>query len=234
MGLNAFILWLKFQMMTVTRKVQDLRRELAGRYQLGNERHNLCGRQISVACVEDAEALFSRLVVADPDSLDVQDERLPYWACLWPAGLALARLLVSGDHLRPGERVLELGCGLGLVSAAACLKRTQVTATDHQPDALKFTRINCLQIAGVEPDVLLLDWRDPPGDRRYAALLGADLVYETRFYEPLIACFDTLLEPEGRVLFCEPNREMSRVFFDRLPDAGWRWEATVYRIARAG
>ena len=226
--------------MTVIKKVQALSRELAGRYHLSYEPHDLCGRQISVACVGDAEALFSRRVVVEPGSLDVQDESHPYWGCLWPSATALARVLVSGDHLRPKERVLELGSGLGLVSAVACLRRARVTATDCRPDALKFTRINCLQIAGAEPEVLLLDWYHPPAGRQYAVLLGSDLVYETRSFDPLIACFDALLEPEGRVLFSEPNREMSRPFFDRLLEAGWDYEAiseqpdvTVYCITRS-
>lgn len=226
--------------MTVVQKIHALRRELEGRYHLAYERHNLCGRQISVTCVADAEALFSRRAIFGPDGPDGQGDTHPYWACLWSSALVLAEVLVSGDHMQSGDRVLELGAGLGLVSAVACMKRAVVTATDYQPDALKFTRINCLQIAGVEPDVQILDWYHPPEDRQYTVLLGSDLVYDPDFYDPLMACFDALLEPEGRVLLSEPNREMNRPFFDQLPDAGWYCEpilehpdATVYRITRA-
>jgi len=226
--------------MTIVKKVQELSRELAGRYELSYEAHDLCGRKISVVCVADAEALFSRRVVVEPGSRGAQDETHPYWGCLWPSALALARVLVTEDLLRPGQKVLELGSGLGLVSAVACLRRARVTATDLDPDALKFTQINCLQIAGAEPEVLRLDWYQPPRDRQYDAILGSDLVYEARSFDPLIACFDALLEPGGRVLFGEPNREMSRPFFDRLPDAGWEYEilseqpdATVYGITRS-
>src|SRR4051812_115944 len=47
------------------------------------------------------------------------EEFLPYWAELWPSGVALARA-VSPRALR-GARTLELGCGLGLPSIAAAL-----------------------------------------------------------------------------------------------------------------
>lgn len=225
--------------MNITRKIHDLKSELSGRYQLADERHNLQGRNISVTCVEDAEELFSRLIVADPDCLDVQDERLPYWATLWGSAIALAHVLLSGNHITPGEPALELGCGLGLVSAIACLKRARVTASDYQADALKFTRLNCLQIAGIDPSVMILDWREPPTNQKFPLLLGADLVYETRFFDPLIACFDALLAPGGRILFGEPNRELGKPFFDRLLDVGWVYQivtrtddGTVYDIRR--
>ena len=225
--------------MSVQKEIYALKRELAGRYQLGEEHHNICGRKIGVTCVEDAEALFDKLTVADPDSLEVQDERLPYWATLWDSALVLSDVLLADNLIAPGESVLELGCGLGLVSSIACLKRARVIATDYQPDALKFARLNSLQIAGIVPKTMLIDWRSPPQGQRYATLLGADLVYEPRFFDPLIATFDALLSPGGRVLFSEPNRVIGRSFFDRLQDAGWTFSiiteregATVYEIKR--
>ena len=225
--------------MSVQKKIYALKSELAGRYQLGEEHHNICGRKIGVTCVEDAEALFDKLGMADPNSIEVQDERLPYWATLWDSALVLSYVLLTDNLIAPSESVLELGCGLGLVSSIACLKRARVTATDYQPDALKFAQLNGLQIAGVAPQTMLIDWRSPPQDQRYTTLLGADLVYELRFFDPLIATFDALLAPGGRVLFSEPNRVLGRSFFDRLHNAGWAFSTisereggTVYEIKR--
>ena len=164
--------------MSVQKEIYALKRELAARYQLGEEHHNICGRKIGVTCVEDAEALFDKLGMADPDSVEVRDERMPYWATLWDSALILSDVLLSDNLIAPGESVLELGCGLGLVSSIACLKRARVTATDYQPNALKFARLNGLQIAGVAPRTMLIDWRSPPQDLCYTTLLGADLVYD--------------------------------------------------------
>src|SRR3954469_19171648 len=68
------------------------------------------------------------------------EEFLPYWAELWPSALALAKA-VSARSLG-GRRVLELGCGLGLVSIAAALAGARVLATDWSDDALRFTVAN--------------------------------------------------------------------------------------------
>src|ERR1043165_2085782 len=42
----------------------------------------------------------------------------PYWAKIWPAAPLLAEALIRSE-LAPGPRVLELGCGSGLVGIAA-------------------------------------------------------------------------------------------------------------------
>lgn len=225
--------------MNNNRKIHDLKRELSNRYQLAEERHNICGRNLAITCVEDAEALFSKMVVGDPNSLEVKDERLPYWATLWGSALVLADALLTGNLITPGEQALELGCGLGLASAIAALKRAKVTVSDYQADALKFARLNCLQIAGQDPEMLLLDWREPPTEKQYPLLLGADLVYESRFFDPLINTFSTLLAPNGRILFSEPNRMLGKPFFDRLEETHWAFapllekeDGTVYEIRR--
>ena len=41
----------------------------------------------------------------------------PYWAKIWPAAPLLAEALIRSE-LAPGPRMLELGCGSGLVGIA--------------------------------------------------------------------------------------------------------------------
>src|SRR5215470_3089340 len=69
-----------------------------------------------------------RLEILRPPSADElideaafdEEEFLPYWAELWPSGLALAQHVAMRDL--QGMRVLELGCGLGLPALAAALR----------------------------------------------------------------------------------------------------------------
>src|SRR3954447_12839229 len=75
----------------------------------------------------------------DEDAFE-HEEFLPYWAELWPSGVALARD-VSNRALR-GARTLELGCGLGLPSIAAALAGGRVLASDWSPDAIEFAARN--------------------------------------------------------------------------------------------
>ncbi|MEZ4569829.1 MAG: hypothetical protein R2849_05785 [Thermomicrobiales bacterium] len=42
-----------------------------------------------------------------------EDRQLPYWADIWPSGLALASVALQRSDELAGMRVLELGSGLG-------------------------------------------------------------------------------------------------------------------------
>src|SRR3712207_4423966 len=88
----------------------------------------LPGRELTVLRPRDSEALL------DEQAFE-RDELMPYWAELWPSGVALARLVWSSP--RRGRRVLELGCGgLALPSITAALSGARVTATDWAGEAL--------------------------------------------------------------------------------------------------
>jgi predicted nicotinamide N-methyase len=142
-----------------------------------------------------------------------EEEFLPYWAELWPSGLALARH-VAGLELG-GRKVLELGCGLGLPALAAALRGGQVLATDWAEEAVELLLRNAernavfLRAARVrwsEPEPLL---RAAPWD----LVLGADLLYEARNVEQLAALLPAL---GGEVLLAEPGRPHAKEFVERF------------------
>ena len=172
--------------------------------------------------VEETVELAGReLVLLRPPSADelideeafAEDEFLPYWAELWPSGIALAGL-VAGLDLR-GSRVLELGAGLGLPSLAAALGGADVLATDWAEDAVELLRVNARR-NGVPLDVSCVRW-DEPGvllaGAPWDVVLGADLLYEARNAEQLRALLPRL---GGRVLLAEPGRPFARAFLAQL------------------
>ena len=116
----------------------------------------LPGRELTVLRQRDSEALI------DEEAFD-REERMPYWAELWPSGVALAREVWASP--RRGRRVLELGCGgLALPSIAAALRGGRVTATDWAPEALELAarnaerngaRVAVAQAAWATPDALV-------------------------------------------------------------------------------
>jgi predicted nicotinamide N-methyase len=142
-----------------------------------------------------------------------EEEFLPYWAELWPSGLALARHVASLEVA--GRRVLELGCGLGLPALAAALRCADVLATDWAEEAIDLLQRNA-ERNGVFLRSARVRWSEPEPLLRAAPwdlVLGADLLYETRNAEQLAELLPGL---GGEVLLAEPDRPYAKEFLERF------------------
>jgi predicted nicotinamide N-methyase len=135
------------------------------------------------------------------------DEFLPYWAELWPAGLALARALP--DRL-DGVHVVELGCGLGVPSLVAAARGARVTAVDWAEDAIRLLTENAARNE-LELTVVHADWRAFSGF--YELALAADVLYEERNVEPLASLLPQLA-PEALVALA--GRPYEQAFLERV------------------
>jgi len=163
----------------------------------------LCTGPLALLCPHDPHALFDAIEVLDAD------ERLPYWAELWPASLALANAVAAGMPDVRGRRVLELGCGLGLVAlAAARAGAAQVVATDWDTDALRFVDASAATLGLTQVTTQHLDWRDPPADVSADIILAADVVYEQRNVPWLAGAVRALLahHDDAEFWFTDPGR----------------------------
>jgi predicted nicotinamide N-methyase len=171
-----------------------------------------------------------RLTMARPRSAEelideeayAVDERLPYWAELWPSAHVLADHL-AGRDLR-GRRVVELGCGVGLPSVVAALGGADVLATDWYGEALGFAAANAAA-AGATVATLPVDWASPPAallERPPADLVvGADVLYEARNGPALAALVPRILAPGGELVIADPRRPHAPALLDPMVAAGW-------------
>jgi len=141
------------------------------------------------------------------------DEFLPYWAELWPSGVALARAVAARDVR--GTRVLELGCGLGLPSLVAARGGADVLATDWAADAIELLRRNA-ERNGVALRAERVRWDEPEpllAGAPWDLVLGADLLYEARNAEQLAVLLPRL---GAEALLAEPGRPFAGGFLERL------------------
>jgi predicted nicotinamide N-methyase len=155
-----------------------------------------------------------------------RDERLPYWAELWPSAVALARRVSTEDLA--SRRAIELGCGVGLPSVTALARGARVTATDHYRAALDFTRYNARTNLGLEPETRLLDWHTPYAEDLggpFDLVLAADVLYERRNVSALAALIPTLLAPGGEILLADPRRKDAPAFLEIMEERGFRSSA---------
>jgi len=158
-------------------------------------------------------------MLIDEDEFEA-DERLPYWADLWPSARALARHLL--EQPTPAGRVLELGCGVALPSLALLARGADVLATDYYDDALRFARTNAARNGLTPLATAHLDWRAvPEGFGRFDLVLAADVMYEQRNAETLAEVLPRLVAAGGRVVIADPGRAYLEAFRTRVEARGW-------------
>jgi ETFB lysine methyltransferase len=149
----------------------------------------------------------------------VKDERLPYWADIWPASRQLAATLLK-EH-GAGRTLLELGCGVGLATVAAIDAGFTVTSTDYYEDALHVTRANAARNVGVEPATRMVNWREWPEDiGTFDVVIGADVIYEAEYSTLVARCMSRALRRGGVGIIADPGRIALAGFLDALPGVG--------------
>jgi predicted nicotinamide N-methyase len=140
----------------------------------------------------------------------VKDERLPYWADIWPSSTILSAHLIGLSEKRmlsEPRRGLELGCGLGLVTTCAMIAGYDMLASDYYTDALAFARANAWRNIGKSPQARMIDWRSFPDDATgFDMILASDVLYEREYAELLPGIFKRSLARGGVVLLADPGR----------------------------
>ncbi len=171
---------------------------------------------------------FDRLIdeaAADPE------QNLPYWAEIWPSGVALAARIARTPEIVSGKRVLELGCGLGVTAVAVLNAGADLLVTDYAPEALALCAFNTRGQTGREPKSLRINWRDLGQTDAlvlggaFPVVLAADVLYERRDVEPLLAMIERAVAPGGELWLAEPGRRPAALFLESSKERGWSCES---------
>lgn len=164
-----------------------------------------------------------------------KDERMPYWAELWPSAIGLSRFIIKNPELFRQKNILELGCGLGLTSMVLMLQNpASLLCTDYENDALVLARKNFSKNQVCQPHFKWLDWRKPQLNKKYEIIIASDVLYEERFFQPLLDLMYNYLEKNGRIIIAEPNRKIAVSFFEKLKSYGYQYTIHFEEVNQAG
>jgi predicted nicotinamide N-methyase len=208
------------------------------------------GRTFHIERPTDTDRLLDDPLIR---AANVRDDYMPYWCDIWPAARMMAKTILrepwENSPLRAAGQIeaLELGCGLGLAGLAALARGLRVIFTDYDLTALRFAERNARRNGFTDFRTLPLDWRFPPADLRASLIIAADLTYELRNIEPLVALVKTVLLPGGLCLLTDPDRTPAPrlrevLAAEKLPytaefiragePGGERTKGTLYRITK--
>jgi predicted nicotinamide N-methyase len=203
--------------MIETADIAALREELVRRFRTTTRELELAGRPVRRLMPANAVELISE---ADFD----RDVRRPYWADLWPSARILAEELAV-MRLR-GQRVLELGCGLGVVAIGAVLGGAEVTATDYYEDAPRFAQVNVAEATGARIATRMVNWVDMPRDLgKFDVVLASDVLYEHRYASLVANAIAATLARGGEAIVADPGRIALQEFLDECGRLGLEHES---------
>jgi predicted nicotinamide N-methyase len=195
-------------------------------------------------------SLLDRQQFSDPDGaadrLGISSAAWPIFGQLWPSALQLASRLAARVP-RPGERMLEIGCGLALASLVAHRRGADVTASDKHPLAALFLGHN-LGLNALPPMAYRHgDWAlpAPPGvldgarwtgavRGRYDLLVASDVLYERGAGTLLAGFISRHARPVAEVWVVDPDRGNRPPFQRAMAAQGFTMEAEHLQAAGGG
>lgn len=195
-----------------TETTKELRTDLTRRFRTVTRTVRVAERDVELLSPANADDLIS-------EDDYVEDERLPYWADLWPSAQILANEVAI--MRLAGQRVLELGCGLGVVALGAAMAGAEVTATDYYDDAILFASLNVQAATGKEIATRMVNWVAMPEDLgKYDVVLASDVLYEHRYASMVADAIAKTLVRGGEAIVADPGRIALEEFLEECSDRG--------------
>ncbi|MDX1990925.1 MAG: class I SAM-dependent methyltransferase [bacterium] len=138
------------------------------------------------------------------------------WNWDTPAGRIRAQrrgqLLTKAAGLKPGMKVMEVGCGTGLFTEMMAKSGAHILAVDISPDLLDLARERGLPIDQVE--FREMRFEDGAADGPFDAIVGSSVLHHLEMKTALRRMYE-LLKPGGVIAFAEPNMLNPQVWAER-------------------
>lgn len=164
---------------------------------------------------------------ADPDGhgerLGISSAQWSLFGQVWPAGRILAHAMQRATF--NGERILELGCGIGLASLVLKQRGADIVASDIHPLAEPFLAYNAALNGLPAVHYRQLRWDVPlPTLGRFDVIIASDVLYEPLHAQMLSAVIERHAHHAAQVWATDPGRGNSGRFSRLLQAQGFRME----------
>ena len=208
--------------------------------------------RVAIAGVDDLQirSLLDRQQFADPqgeaEALGISSASWPLFGLLWSSGAELAARLARRP-VKAGERILEVGCGLGLASLVGHRRGADMTASDSHPLAGDFLLHNVRLNEMAPMKYRHGDWAVLPGAPmlhqrsgrmlrqrlrgRFDLIIGSDLLYDRDHSLALAGFIGRHARAAAEVWIVDPDRGNRGPFNRSMVSQGFAF--TERRLDRA-
>ncbi len=190
--------------------MEETVKRLSKKYDLDFEAVKIKGREFYFLHLADIEPL-----VAGKDIFANASE-FPFWVKIWEASLVMANLMAAMP-VKEGRRVLELGSGLAVAGIVGAACGHDVTITDYEDEIMDFVKVSAA-VNGCEENAhtATLDWLEPSDIGEFDVIIGSEVLFHERFFQPLLDCFQKYLKPGGVIYMAHDRRRKSLAPFLRM------------------
>lgn len=143
---------------------------------------------------------------------------------LWPASKVLAQAMKKLEL--KGQRILELGCGLGLPSLTLQFRGANITASDYHPVSRKFLNYNSQLNQLPNLPFIQLDWNQPNSTTKYDLIIASDVLYDPGNPKLLGKAINALATSTATVLLSCPGRGYKNQFSRIMQGLGFQLTET--------
>ena len=115
--------------------------------------------------------------------------------------------------LKPNDKILEIGCGIGLVGIIATKTGHDLTMTEYDPHALKFACANAQINKCSNLKIKRLNWHQTQLREQFNGIVGSEVLYKKKDFPSLLELFKTCLKRDGEVILVEEMRKTDLEFY---------------------
>lgn len=154
------------------------------------------------------------------ERLGISSATWPLFGQVWPSSEVLAHLML--DYHLAGQRILEVGCGIGLTSLLLNHRQADISATDYHPEVEGFL----LENTRLNHDRTIPFIRTGWGDEKstlglFDLIIGSDILYEREHIDLLSTFINQHAKPRCKVIVVDPGRGNHAQFSKRMVNLGY-------------
>lgn len=154
----------------------------------------------------------------------ISEEALPLFGIVWHSAEILCRLML--DHDIAGKRILEVGCGMALVSHLLNSLGADITAMDIHPVTAELINGNAALNHARPIPFLNASWSDDlPDLGKFDLIVGSDILYEPKHAKTLAPFINLHAKSRSEVIIVDPDRGQLEDFRKQMSGYGFSCES---------